>query len=321
MVDGPWGPPPSGPPVRPASAGAAPPVDPSWSTPPAAGVAPTGMAPDQPPAGWDGPGRTGELFPTPPVPGHSIDRRPWWGIPDIVLGFLAFFIASSVAAVVVLLASGEGFDNGADNLPVAAVPISILAQQAVQIGWPTLVARWKGFGLIPDFRFLFKWRDLPLGIGAGFVALLISGIASATLAELIDVDPEEASNTGILTDAEGTIWQWLIIFAVVVGAPLAEEVFFRGLTLRAFDKRFGVVVALVASTVIFTVPHYSGGGWGGAAVTFTAIGIVGTILGVLAIQTNRLGSAIVAHMTFNGAVVISSLTIDESAAALVPLLS
>ena len=37
---------------------------------------------------------------------------------------------------------------------------------------------------------------------------------------------------------------------VVVGAPIAEELFFRGLLLRSIEKRFSIVWAIVGSSVM-----------------------------------------------------------------------
>jgi hypothetical protein len=53
----------------------------------------------------------------------------------------------------------------------------------------------------------------------------------------------------------------ILIFFLVGGivAPVAEEVFFRGI-LYGFFKRWGVVVAIVLSTALFVLPHLRGHG-------------------------------------------------------------
>ena len=47
----------------------------------------------------------------------------------------------------------------------------------------------------------------------------------------------------------------LLIVVVVVGAPVVEEIFFRGLALRAFEWRLGHRVGLVVSAIVFGLVH------------------------------------------------------------------
>ncbi|MGH1505604.1 MAG: lysostaphin resistance A-like protein [Acidimicrobiales bacterium] len=252
----------------------------------------------------------------PPMVAAPVDRRPWWGLGDVVIGAVLAVVASFVIATVVGLALAD-FDDGVDQIEAlgsdpAVLALGLLAQQATQAAWPVIVARWKGFGVVRDFRWQFKWRDLLIGPLGAVVAIGLATVAAETVSRLLDVSDDDATNTEILTDFEGTPWFWVFVFAVAIGAPIAEELFFRGLTLRAIQKRWGLSAALFGSTIIFTVPHYSGGGWGGAAVIFTAIGVVGLVFGVLAIQTGRLGPAVIAHVVFNSFTVVV-LIADDSA--------
>ncbi len=260
------------------------------------------------------------------APTSPVDRRPWWGMGDVVLGFLLMLVVSGAVGIAVAAvvsdggASADASDD--DSFPLAAAALSLVALQLTQGLWPVVVARWKGFGVVRDFRLEFRWRDLLIGPVAAFVALFVANIGAAVVAELLNVDPEASSNTDLVTDAEGTPWLFVFVLATAIGAPITEELFFRGLTLRAIGKRFGPVTALFGSSLAFTLLHFSGGGWAGAAVIYTAIGIVGLILGLLAVQTGRLGSPIIAHMVFNS-VVVASLFIDaeEAAGVLGPALS
>ncbi len=278
-----------------------------WGPPPTAPPRPTRHA--GPPVG------TVHAAP-PPVVAAVPDRRPWWGLGDVLLGGALAVLASfvvGVAAMFVVAEPGDVFDRAeALGTDPAVLGLGLLAQQSAQAAWPVLVARWKGFGVVRDFRWQFKWRDLLIGPLAAVVAVALASLGGETVRRLLDVADEDATNTEILTDFEGSGWFWVFVFAVSIGAPIAEELFFRGLTLRAFQKRWGLTAGLFGSTVVFTLPHYSGGGWGGAAVIFTAIGIVGLVLGVLTIQTGRLGPAIIAHMVFNSFTVVALIADDAA---------
>ncbi len=46
-----------------------------------------------------------------------------------------------------------------------------------------------------------------------------------------------------------------LVLIAVVGAPLVEELFFRGLLLRSIEKRLGWVWAIVGSSVFFGLAH------------------------------------------------------------------
>ncbi|MFV0259253.1 MAG: lysostaphin resistance A-like protein [Acidimicrobiales bacterium] len=219
---------------------------------------------------------------------------------DILLSLPVIVVAAMVGFVVALPFSDLG---GTTEIvvPTAAVVLSLFGQQLAQGGWPLLVSRWKGLGAAADWRLrAFRPLDLAIGLGTAVIALGGAGLAGAIVSQLVGLtDPAAADNTQILTDADGTAWQALIVFAVVVGAPVSEELFFRGLCLRAIENRAGVVTAVIGSTILFTLPHFVGAGWAGTAVLLSSIGVVGLVLAVVTVMVDRLLPAIIAHMLFN----------------------
>jgi len=62
-------------------------------------------------------------------------------------------------------------------------------------------------------------------------------------------------------------------------APIAEEVFFRGI-LYGFFRRWGVSVAIVLSTFIFVLPHLGSSG-------LPIIQIIGGVLFALVYETEK----------------------------------
>lgn len=244
--------------------------------------------------------------------------RPWWGLGDALLGvvfILAFAVLGLILGILVAAATGQlDFDSSdvdllQDNLSasVAVIVIGGGAQQLAQFAWPFIVGKWKGFGAALDFGFRFKWIDLPIGLATGIAALIASGLVGNGLAWLMDVDPSDADNTAFLSDNTDSPWLWGLIFITVIGAPFSEEILFRGLLLRAFEKRSGWVAGLVGSSVIFMAVHYQPMTPSEVAVLFAAIGTAGAVFGSVAIKTGRLGGPIVAHMLFNGVAVSAVL--------------
>jgi membrane protease YdiL (CAAX protease family) len=83
-----------------------------------------------------------------------------------------------------------------------------------------------------------------------------------------------------------------------VGAPLVEELFFRGLLFRALLGRTPVPVAVVVSSLLFALAHFE-------AVQFAGLAVFGVVLALLAWRTGRLMPGIGAHAAFNLAAVVS----------------
>ena len=94
----------------------------------------------------------------------------------------------------------------------------------------------------------------------------------------------------------------ILLLFLAVGAPLIEELFFRGLLLRALLGRMPVPLAVVLSSVLFALAHFE-------AVQFAGLAAFGAVLAYLAWRTRRLGLSIGAHMAFNAAAVLSVVSL------------
>ncbi len=90
----------------------------------------------------------------------------------------------------------------------------------------------------------------------------------------------------------------VLLLILAVGAPLVEEMFFRGLVLRSLSARFRPVVAVVVTALLFALAHFE-------ALQFAGLAVFGVVLALLARRTGRLGPSIAAHAAFNAAAVIS----------------
>jgi membrane protease YdiL (CAAX protease family) len=89
---------------------------------------------------------------------------------------------------------------------------------------------------------------------------------------------------------------------MVVGAPIVEELFFRGLLLRSLSGWRGAGVAVPVQAVVFgTVHMHPVFGLRNGSV-FLAITVVGVILGLLYERYRRLGPGMWTHAWFNAVV-------------------
>jgi len=85
----------------------------------------------------------------------------------------------------------------------------------------------------------------------------------------------------------------MAFLVVVVLAPLAEEVLFRGVVLSALYRRWGTAVAILGSSVLFSAMHVS-------PVAIVPVFVLALILGWLFVRTRSLTVCVVAHSVFNG---------------------
>lgn len=91
----------------------------------------------------------------------------------------------------------------------------------------------------------------------------------------------------------------VVAFVVLVGAPIAEELFFRGLVLRTLADRLArrapavrAVLSVGGSGLLFALAHFE-------PLQFAGLLVVGCAFGALVWMTGRLGTSIVAHASFN----------------------
>ncbi len=158
------------------------------------------------------------------------------------------------------------------------------------------VSRRYGSGsLVADFRLRVRPVDL-LGVPIGMLCqLVLLRLAYWPLERWwpAQFDRERVERTARdLSDAAHGVWLAVLILVVVVGAPVVEELMYRGLLQGAFTRRFADGLAVVAIAAWFAVIHFH-------PVEYPGLFLFGLVLGICALRTRRLGMGILAHMAFN----------------------
>jgi membrane protease YdiL (CAAX protease family) len=102
-------------------------------------------------------------------------------------------------------------------------------------------------------------------------------------------------------DSATNISQLLFEIVLVAGLPaIFEELFFRGVVLRAYERR-SPVTAVIMSSLIFAIMH-------GNLQQLVYAFLLGIILGTVTILTDSLLASVLMHFTLNGISVIISYT-------------
>jgi uncharacterized protein len=213
-------------------------------------------------------------------------------------------ISSSLAVLIWVAATGSS-TTSASTSTVGATVAGLVGLWVGLAGAPVLASRLKGAGrLALDFGFRLRlWPDVPLGVGVGIGSqLILLPVLYVPVRLLVPhLDQQLGQPAQHLTGGADTGGLVVLGIFVVLGAPLVEELFFRGLLLRSLEKtkalaslgrRASPTIAVLISAVAFGLAHLE-------VLQLLGLTAFGVVLGVLAERWRRLGPGIVAHASFN----------------------
>lgn len=226
-----------------------------------------------------------------------------WGLGDAALGFVLGLVGGAVASGVVLALSGA---DDIEDLSLGWLAVAQVGLWFGLLGVPLAAAKLKGNGPVSDYGLRIVGRDVPLGLVVGFVSQwAILWIVYLPIQLLTDVSSSDISEPAqeITDKASSPLGVVLLILIVGIGAPIVEEIFFRGLVLRALARRVSEPLAIGGAALAFALTHFQ-------ALQLPALFLFGIVLGVVTQRYGRLGPAIVAHMVFNLTAVVSLLVVD-----------
>jgi uncharacterized protein len=229
--------------------------------------------------------------PTVTVPERSTDVR--WGLGDAALGWVLAQIGGAVAVAIVLAINSDTTDL--EDLSLAWVAVAQLGLWFGMLGVPLVASKLKGNGPVRDYGLRSEGWDAPLGFAAGIVTqLLLIPLLYGPIFWLTDLDSSDLEDParGLTDRATDSLGIAMLILIVGIGAPIVEEIFYRGLLQRSLERRFGVWPGILGSALLFGVSHFQ-------LLQLPALVLFGVVLGLLAQRTGRLAAPIAAHIVFN----------------------
>lgn len=135
------------------------------------------------------------------------------------------------------------------------------------------------------------WVGLGYGLGGRFLAM-ITEAATYRIVDAVRGRPPETPEQIDLPGAPSMAF-WIGLFvAVVVVAPLAEEMIFRGLTYVGIRANHGATTAIVVTSLFFAVTHIE-------PMLMPPLFVFAVVLGRLRESRDDLVPCIVAHAAFN----------------------
>jgi len=147
-----------------------------------------------------------------------------------------------------------------------------------------------GFGLSITRR---DWLvGIPVGLASQFVLVNVVTWPFAQLFPDAFSFDEVSRRATELTDQAQGLWIVVLVLVVVVGAPIAEEILYRGVLQNGATALLGVFPGLVTTAAIFALVHFS-------PVEIPGLFAFALVLGLLRKKSGRLGLPIATHMAFN----------------------
>lgn len=219
------------------------------------------------------------------------------GLFEGLLIWFGMYIAANFALVLVLALTGE---SSADQtqIPIWATAVSVSAMWAV---FMVAVPRYLPFqekSLRASLTEWFTARSIAVGIPLGvasqyFLMNLVNWPLSQLFPETFSFDDISQRATD-LTDTAPGWWKIVLILVVVVGAPVVEEIVYRGSVQTHLQRTAGTAAAILVTAVIFAAIHMS-------FIEFPGLFAFALVLGYARLRSGTLGLSIVTHMAFNAA--------------------
>ena len=208
-----------------------------------------------------------------------------------VLLFLAVFASTaavlpfSADASVLVLGHGQMSELGALVL-LTSTQVALLVVTGLFVLLPDAL---HGLSLVGRSTLA---RSVGMGLGFGLMAWVGASLASVLAAWLLSsagIAPEPQAAEQALSIVDPVI----AVPAVVIVAPVAEELFFRGVVFNAWLREHGYRWALFGSAGLFALIH-------GSLLALLPIFLLGIGLALVYERTRSLLATMVMHATVNG---------------------
>jgi uncharacterized protein len=227
-----------------------------------------------------------------------------WDVPWGVLDGAGVLVVTAVVTAVLVFGIGTlaALEVVPDIVGPIFMPLPLIVLAVVTVAWVQM-----RFGFDAVRRLTgparARLREWLLGLGVGVGAFLAVNIVLVLLLQLVAAlggfelpQPQEGAREAA---ADPELLPWLIVSAVVV-APLAEELFFRGMLYQALRRRMRAWWAIAVSAIAFAGAHvFQELGGPAGPVAFVLILPLGVLLGWLFERRGSLATPVAVHAAFN----------------------
>ena len=230
---------------------------------------------------------------------HTADRRAGITVGIAAAAWAVCWFAGNLVAQALLDLFSSGTEPG--EAPIWAVLVAAGSLWTVLTAGSVWVSRSRGSGsLATDYGLRFAPIDLlgiPIGVACQLVLLrLVYWPLRAIWPTTFDESRVEQSARDLFDRAHGP-WMIGLVIMLVVGAPLVEELVYRGLLQGSMAQRMSGWIAVVVVAAWFALIHFR-------PVEYPGLFAFGLVLGAAALLTRRLGMGVLAHCAFNATALV-----------------
>jgi membrane protease YdiL (CAAX protease family) len=208
-----------------------------------------------------------------------------------IAAFVGTWVAATFASSLVITVGGAP-----DETSIPLLAASLIVGWTVFLLGTWLTSRELGSGdARADFALTARPVDLigvPIGVASQL--LLVPAVylpLRALWPDVFDDDALTETANDLVDRADGGLI--IVLFAlVVIGAPVIEEVVYRGLLQRPLLDRLPAVPVVVGVAALFALIHFR-------PVEYPGLFAAGLVFGVCAWRAGRIGLAVAAHVSFN----------------------
>lgn len=217
-----------------------------------------------------------------------------------VIAWFAAWIGAQGLVGVLLAVLGEESDRFPSSVGVLAAALFASWVAYLVMLW-SVSDRYGSRDPVADYAVRFEPLDL-VAVPVGVLTQLV--IVPVVYLPLRAVWPDTFSQdrleerTRDIVEVAGGASVLLLVLLVVVGAPLVEELVYRGLLQRSFAARISEPLALLVASAWFAVIHFR-------ALELPGLFVAGLVFGACLLVTGRLGTAMIAHAAFNATALLA----------------
>src|SRR5216683_2456755 len=214
-----------------------------------------------------------------------------WGlVATLGLAVLAFGFGQAVG--VGALAVVRGSDPLLTGYDGSAVAVFLLVGNPVQSVTLVLAARMTGEDMFAYFGLdLPRWRDVTIAVAGLAIVILVGDVLTWALGrELVPSFQLQIHRSAQASGALISLW-----LALIVVAPVGEELLFRGFLFRGFVREpRDALPGILAISLIWSLLHIQYD-WFGASLVFA----IGVLLGYVRLYSGSTTLVILLHMLLN----------------------
>ncbi len=238
----------------------------------------------------------------PDWPARPPDVR--WGLREVFVCLVVAQLLAPFWAAGIFEAAGQELTDSPRNLTIFVS--ANLGLWVAYLAGSVLISRRLGRGPRIDFDIGISAGESVRAVAIGIaLQLVVLPVLYWPITRFFDADPGESARL-IVDLVDGPVDLVILTAAVVVVAPIVEEIFYRGLLLPALTRAGGPLVGLLGSAFIFALVHQQ-------LIVIPGLTVFGLVVAWLTATSGRIGPAIVTHMAFNATTVFQLLVVAQSA--------